>query len=188
MATDPTSIIVANELDFENQRLNRDRKRVFDHNHKWGLGVREATTRRAHEPWSKTNVLPVEGVKVVPIMPMSAARSRRSERHYNTQILKNRKHLLHKHKEPYSSDSSSASDDVQEASAAPAPDAEITYSFDAARGPSQGGEILNMAVNKAVERFENKVTEKLVKDEYDVVMDGVEHDGYVADEDDFELV
>ena len=85
---------------------------------------------------------------------------------------------------------SSAEEDVSEASAAPVPDASITYSYDASRGPHGGSEILTMAINKAVERFETKVTEKLVKDEYEVVGKDTEadHAGYVADEDDFELV
>jgi hypothetical protein len=49
-----------------------------------------------------------------------------------------------------------------------------------------------MAINKAVERYENKATEKLVKDEYEVVIHNDEedkhNDGYAADEDDYELV
>lgn len=85
---------------------------------------------------------------------------------------------------------SSAEEDVKEASAAPVPDAGITYSFDAARGPGRGSQILGMALAKAVEKFETKQVEKLVKDEYEVVGkesdDG--NDGYVADEDDFMLV
>lgn len=85
---------------------------------------------------------------------------------------------------------SSAEEDVSEASAAPVPDAGITYSYDASRGPHGGSEILTMAINKAVERFETEVTEKLVKDEYEVVGKDAErdHEGYVADEDDFELI
>ena len=60
----------------------------------------------------------------------------------------------------------SSADEEIEPSAAPAPDAEITYSFDATRGPSQGSQILGHALAQAVERYENKATEKLVKDEY----------------------
>lgn len=65
----------------------------------------------------------------------------------------------------------------------------MAYSFDKS-GPSHGSEILSLAISKAVERFENKETEKLVKDEYEVVGKEVEarNEGYVADEDDFELV
>ena len=89
-----------------------------------------------------------------------------------------------------STSESSAEEDVKEASAAPVPDAGIAYSFDAPRGPGKGSEILTMAINKAVERFETKVTEKLVKDEYEVVAKDAEpsHGGYTADDDDFELV
>jgi len=45
-------------------------------------------------------------------------------------------------------------------------DADVAYSFDAPNGPSSGSMILGVAVSKAVERFENKATDKLVKDEY----------------------
>jgi len=85
---------------------------------------------------------------------------------------------------------SSAEEDVKEASAAPEPDAGITYSFDAERGPAKGSQILSMALAKAVEKYEVRATEKLVKEEYEVVGQEKEelHDGYVADEDDFELV
>jgi hypothetical protein len=68
---------------------------------------------------------------------------------------------------------SSAEEDVIEASAAPEPDADITYSFDATRGPGHGSQILSVAVTQAVERFENHTTDKLVKEEYEVL----DHDG-----------
>lgn len=89
-----------------------------------------------------------------------------------------------------STSDSSAEEDVKEASAAPEPDAGYTYSYDASRGPGKGSEILSMALAKAVEKFETKATEKLVKDEYEVVSADKEeaHTGYAADEDDFELV
>ena len=84
----------------------------------------------------------------------------------------------------------SAEEDVKDASAAPAPDAEIAYSFDARRGPSHGSEILSLAIANAVEKFEGKATERLIKNEYEIV--GKENDttgeGYVADEDDFEMI
>lgn len=71
--------------------------------------------------------------------------------------------------ETFHSGDSSADEDPVEPSAAPEPDAEVTYTFDSARGPSHGSEILSLAVAKAVERYENKVTDKLVSDEYEIL-------------------
>ena len=86
---------------------------------------------------------------------------------------------------------SSTEEDVKEASAAPEPDADAgyTYSYDAPRGPGRGSQILGIALAKAVEKFETNATEKLVKEEYEVVGNEKEdiHTGYAAD-DDFELV
>jgi hypothetical protein len=67
------------------------------------------------------------------------------------------------------SDDSSADEDVDHPSTAPAPDADIAYSYDASRGPTHGSQILNYALDKAVERFETKETEKLVKREYELL-------------------
>lgn len=64
---------------------------------------------------------------------------------------------------------SSADEDVEHPSVAPTPDAEIAYSFDAARGPSHGSQILSHALTQAVERFEVRQTDKLIKDEYEVL-------------------
>lgn len=46
-----------------------------------------------------------------------------------------------------------------------AEDYNIMYSFDAPRGPSQGQEVLTQALSKAVFKFEDHQTVKLVKDE-----------------------
>ncbi|KAF2712365.1 hypothetical protein K504DRAFT_464459 [Pleomassaria siparia CBS 279.74] len=64
---------------------------------------------------------------------------------------------------------SSADEDIDEPSAAPAPDAEITYSYDAERGPSHGSQILGQALAQAIERFEVRQTDKLIKEEYEVL-------------------
>lgn len=71
--------------------------------------------------------------------------------------------------EYYESGDSSAPEEVEEASAAPAPDAEVAYSFDATRGPSHGSQILSAALAKAVERYEVVATDKLIKNEYEVL-------------------
>lgn len=64
---------------------------------------------------------------------------------------------------------SSTDDDIEEPSAAPAPDADVAYSFDAERGPNHGSQILNQALAKAVERYEVRQTDKLIKEEYEVL-------------------
>lgn len=64
---------------------------------------------------------------------------------------------------------SSSDEEIHDPNSAPSPDAEITYSFDAARGPSHGSKILGLALEKAVEQFENNATERLVNDEYELL-------------------
>lgn len=64
------------------------------------------------------------------------------------------------------------------------------YSFDAPRGPTEGSQVLGSAITKAVEKYENKVTEKLVKTEYEVVPEEKEEAEPTTRsvEDDFELL
>jgi hypothetical protein len=69
----------------------------------------------------------------------------------------------------YASGESSADEDVEHPSAAPTPDVEIAYSFDATRGPSHGSQILNHALDQAIEQYEIKETDKLIKNEYEVL-------------------
>jgi hypothetical protein len=77
----------------------------------------------------------------------------------------------------HSASDSSADEDIDEPSAAPVPDQEVdlsslvdvTYSYDAARGPNNGSQILGLALEKAIERFEVKQTDKLIKEEYEVL-------------------
>ena len=102
--------------------------------------------------------------------------------------------ISRKHESRFENDActsdSSTEEDIKEASAAPEPDAGYTYSYDAPRGPGRGSHILGMALAKAVENFETKALEKLVKEEYEVVGKVKEdaHTGYAADDDDFEFV
>ena len=128
-------------------------------------------------------------INMISSTPRTYRSSQRNVAFHNVILSK-----LHRKHDPLHGDmstsDSSAEEDIQEASAAPEPDAGISYSFDAPRGPHQGSHILGVALAKAVEKFEIQATEKLVKEEYEIV--GKEkdnrYDGYVADEDDFELV
>ncbi|KAI7500280.1 hypothetical protein KC367_g3746 [Hortaea werneckii] len=67
------------------------------------------------------------------------------------------------------SDESSNSASENEDTSAPPADEGVMYSFDTSRSPSQGSQILNAALAKAVERFEERETIQLVKDEYQVL-------------------
>ncbi|KAI9848606.1 MAG: hypothetical protein M1837_007275 [Sclerophora amabilis] len=93
------------------------------------------------------------------------------------------------------SDSDSIAEDKLSEGPATAPDADITYSFDAPRGPGRGSQILGMALAKAVEKFEGRETDKLIQEQYEVIGhessaggDGARKDALVPDEDDFELI
>lgn len=65
--------------------------------------------------------------------------------------------------------SNNSASDFSEDTPSPAADADITYSFDASRGPTHGSQIFNVALAQAVEKFEERETVKLVKDEYEML-------------------
>ncbi|KXL51169.1 hypothetical protein M433DRAFT_60780 [Acidomyces richmondensis BFW] len=75
-----------------------------------------------------------------------------------------------------SDDSSNSASDHEDVPSPPACYS-IMYSFDATQGPSQGSQILNAALAKAVEKFEERETVKLVKEEYEVLNDDGESMG-----------
>ena len=80
----------------------------------------------------------------------------------------------------------SGDEDLYDDSVAPVPDAEVMYSYDHSHGPAKGQDILGGAIAAAVVRFENKETEKLVK-EYDFVHNSKELEDE-EDQDEFEFV
>lgn len=163
-----------------------DYQRDRESKHKWALGTALGPGRREADGNFKPARLRQKAE--------AADRKYNEKTHRKVQIAR---------KQPIVRDESANSDstvdeDVMEASAAPVPDADITYSYDASHGPGHGSQILNTALNHAVERFENKVTDKLVKDEYEV-LDGAEVIGEgiphhtagaasTVDEDDYEFV
>jgi hypothetical protein len=67
------------------------------------------------------------------------------------------------------SDDSAATNSDEYEDGAISPPEGVMYSFDAVAAPSQGSQILNVALAKAVERFEERETVRLVKDEYAVL-------------------
>lgn len=86
-----------------------------------------------------------------------------------------------------SPDSCASQDDIRDAAVAPVPDARLMCDYDALSGPGEGYDTLSHATTAAVQRYENKVTEKFAK-EYEFV-DGGKYlgEGYAADADDDDL-
>lgn len=119
----------------------------------------------------------------------SFARATKREGEFSNNKVAKMTRKSNSHFEHGTSDSS-AEEDVREASAAPEPDAGIAYSYDTAHGPNNGGQILSMALAKAVEKYETKAIEKLVMEDYEVVEKEKEdaYVGYAADDGDFEFV
>ncbi|KAL9130229.1 MAG: hypothetical protein Q9217_001522 [Psora testacea] len=165
----------------DQHKLDQDRVRERNQKHKWALG--EAAPTHGH-------------LNRRPVKPITSTLHRAVRR--NVEFPQNRAahiaRISRKHESRVDTDTSvsdsSAEEDVNDASAAPQPDAGYTYSYDAATGPSKGSQVLGQAIAKAVEKFEIKATEKLVKDEYEVVGKDKDdfHAGYHADEDGYELI
>ncbi|KAL8790481.1 MAG: hypothetical protein Q9213_000633 [Squamulea squamosa] len=163
------------------RRLEQDHKRELDQKHKWALGETSPTRGRD----KKT---PVKAPRSAEVRALKREIEFSKNKFVRMQTM-SRKHEIHLENDTSVSDSSTE-EDVREASAAPEPDAGIAYSYDAAHGPNQGGQILSMALAKAVEKYEIQATEKLVMEEYEVVGNEKEDvsTGYAADDDDFELI
>ncbi|CAF9907351.1 MAG: hypothetical protein GOMPHAMPRED_005085 [Gomphillus americanus] len=159
-------------------KLVQDRKRDLDHRSKYALG---ATVRVVG---GRLNQRAIQPVKILPKICDSRGAQGRNKGHLRYSI---------KEKEILTSDTTTDEDSSLDADIV-APDADIAYSFDSTRGPSEGNDVFSAAVTKAVERFETKETEKLVKNEYYVLGDkDYEVDevaaGYFGDnDDDFEWV
>jgi hypothetical protein len=194
MAATSNSLVLTQDL----RATAQDYRRDANNKHKWELGEtfgpgQAATHPKPRKPEPKY-ALPRKNV----IRPNS------------NQFCRRKVHKLHAakaiHRQGIVSDrhevatDSSCDEDVESPDTAPAPDAEVTYSFDAQRGPSQGSQILGFALEKAVAKFESNATEKLVRNEYEILdSDGEpvptkagkkaqKADGMTAEEDDYEFV
>jgi len=141
----------------------RDHKRDAAHKHKWALG----------------GVSPIgrPGETLRPRKPTETEFNCRRQINKAAEV-----YSLHSHK-PTRSRASALDDDLsvrdstgfssdhapsENLPTAPV-DAGVMYSYDASRGPSHGSQILKVALAKAVERFEEKETVRLVRNEYDVL-------------------
>jgi len=135
----------------------QDFKRTRDAAHKWALGAnnteiagRAAGKPRPHRP-SETEYN----------LKRREAKSAVASLAHDTKVAR-------KHDMLEGTDDSSGSDDYDE-TPSPPPDVNITYSFDAARGPTKGSQILNVALNKAMQKWEEAETTKLVRSEYELL-------------------
>ena len=88
--------------------------------------------------------------------------------------------------------SAGSEDDCSQESSAPSSDEGITYSYDAPCGPRRGSHVLRQALVNAVVNFEGKQTDKLIKEQYEVVIPEIEapetKEPLSADLDGFELL
>jgi hypothetical protein len=157
----------------------QDYKRAAARKYKWALGPvervgRPAGSMRPHRP-SETCVLTLLPYNIaLKLTCCSDYNIKRRETKsavaslaHGTKIA--RKHDMLEGTSNAISDSSDSNSDHEEIATSPPADVDIMYSFDAAHGPSHGSEILNVALAKAVQKFEEKETVKLVKNEYDII-------------------
>ncbi|KAI9850795.1 MAG: hypothetical protein M1838_005050 [Thelocarpon superellum] len=165
-------------------------KRDKDHNEKWALGESERATGGRR---------PIPDGLHRPVQPMSskvrtgAHRGERKRKDKLSHLASTaRRHDIDEEQSASDSSDPSELDAVMEPATA-VPDAGITYSYDATAGPGRGSQILGMALAKAVEKFETRETDKLIKDEYEVVTEDAEEGKLSkkagdADDEDFELL
>jgi len=141
-----------NDLRSESKGFNRDKT----HRIKWEHGPSFGSTRREEDARPRpARVYRPHSARVYP--------------GYKTSPDSMKAHTALTKDITNASDESSTDEDVEHPSSAPAPDAEIAYSFDAERGPSHGSQILNTALDQAIKKYEIKETDKLIKNEYEVL-------------------
>lgn len=154
---------MSSEQAFSNADLRataQDYKRDASHKHKWALGSTGGVGRAPAKPR--------------PHRPSETEYSfKRRENKSAVASLAHGAKVARKHDmlegAAITDDSSGSNSDEYDDTPSPPVDAGVTYSFDAARSPSQGSQILNVALAKAVEKFEDRETAKLVKKEYEML-------------------
>jgi len=143
----------------------QDTKRYTEHKHKWEFGESFGPGRKTTAHARPAKPLPRAYYRKA-VKGLSAKGVHRSA------ITADRDETLKTPSTTQSqpvTDSSSGDEDIDPPCAAPAPDSDITYSFDAPRGPSHGSQVLGNALDRAIAQFENSATDRLVRDEYEVL-------------------
>ncbi|KAI4729489.1 hypothetical protein E4T49_02719 [Aureobasidium sp. EXF-10728] len=116
-----------------------------------------------------------QGNKVVPLQGGKTQSYRKAEKNglfcavyvpYKAKIARKRDMLADADEYAVSSEDSSSSSTSGDEATTPS---EILYGFDSPRVPSHGSQILNTALAKAIEQYEDKETVKLVRNEYDIL-------------------
>ncbi|KAF2167112.1 hypothetical protein M409DRAFT_66176 [Zasmidium cellare ATCC 36951] len=135
-------------------------KRDATHKHKWALGTSDGVGRAPGKP------RPYRPSETEYNLKRREEKSAVASLAHGTKIA--RKHDMLEGT-AMTDDSSGSNSDEYDETPSPPVDAGVTYSFDHARGPTKGSQILNVALAKAVEKFEERETVKLVKSEYELL-------------------
>ncbi|KAI9803120.1 MAG: hypothetical protein M1833_001191 [Piccolia ochrophora] len=136
-------------------------------NVKWALGKREYIERNPMWP-----DLARRRPKAVPEKRPPRSTFDRREHESNTNKLSRQTHVARKLDflaEQSATESDRSDEDAHDGAREPPIDVDITYSYDAPRGPRNGDNILGLALAKAVEKFEGQETEKMIQEEYEIV-------------------
>lgn len=158
----------------------QDTKREADKKHRWAMGATERLGRPAgnSRPVRMSDVYGYDSSLAFHFLLRLTSIPRNHNNHRrrlkSVDAFQNSAKITRKHDMLEGTSTATISDDSSNANSdydtpSPPADAAVTYSFDAARGPSHGSQILNTALAKAVERFEERETVTLVKNEYDVL-------------------
>ncbi|WPH02901.1 Hypothetical protein R9X50_00576900 [Acrodontium crateriforme] len=138
----------------------QDYKRAAEHKYKWRLGAVETVTRtssgsvRPHRPSETCFNYKRREIKGAVAALQSGVKVARKQDMLDGAAA--------------SDDSTSSGSDLEDVISPPV-DAGVMYSFDASRAPTHGSQVLTTALDKAVQRYEERETVKLVKNEYDML-------------------
>ncbi|KAK4991146.1 hypothetical protein LTR50_002076 [Elasticomyces elasticus] len=137
----------------------QDYKRDATKKHKWALGAKPGVGRavghpRPHRP--SDNIFSPHRREIRQAVTALEQRAKVARKQDIAEVTS-------------SDDSAMTTDDDLDPSPSPPADANLLLSFDAAKTPTQGSQILNVALAKAVEKWERGEVDRIVKREYEVL-------------------